>query len=122
MAYQTVGHGDSILAHRCSAPVEQRKPGCPVDVTLDILRGRWTALILAQFLHTDLSYSELSAALPALSDKVLSDRLAHLTKSVVLHRVRTIGWPPRVKYGLTDRGRTLIPVLEALWVWGAEAQ
>ncbi|WP_406276797.1 helix-turn-helix transcriptional regulator [Nocardia sp. NBC_00881] len=122
MAYQAVGYGDSILADRCPGPIEQRKPGCPVDTTIDILRGRWTALVLAQFLHADLSYSELSAALPALSDKVLSDRLAHLTKAGVLHRERTAGWPPRVHYGLTGRGRALLPVLEALWVWGAEAQ
>ncbi|WP_227998110.1 winged helix-turn-helix transcriptional regulator [Nocardia australiensis] len=122
MAYQTVGYGDSILAHGCPSPVQQHKPDCPVDTTLDVLRGRWTALILAQFLHADLTYSELSTALPALSDKVLSDRLGHLTKAGVLHRDRTAGWPPRVQYGFTGRGRALIPVLEALWAWGAEAQ
>ncbi|MFJ8849213.1 winged helix-turn-helix transcriptional regulator [Streptomyces sp. NPDC102437] len=52
---------------------------------------------------------------------MLSDRLAHLGEAGVVERDRHPGWPPRVRYALTQRGHRLGPVLHALWDWGAEA-
>ncbi|MFE4588938.1 winged helix-turn-helix transcriptional regulator [Streptomyces laurentii] len=90
-----------------------------MDVTLAALAGRWTPLVLREFLRRGLAtYSELSAALPALSDKVLSDRLSQLTDAGVIERHRTAGWPPRVHYVLTARGRALEPVMHSMWEWG----
>ncbi|MFE0577238.1 winged helix-turn-helix transcriptional regulator [Streptomyces sp. NPDC058874] len=95
-------------------------PHCPVDVTLAALAGRWTPLVLREFLRRGrATYSELSAALPALSDKVLSDRLAQLTRVGVIERHRIPGWPPRVRYVLTGRGRALEPVVHSMWEWGS---
>ncbi|MFI9771409.1 winged helix-turn-helix transcriptional regulator [Streptomyces sp. NPDC052415] len=51
---------------------------------------------------------------------MLSDRLAQLDEAGVIHRDRRPGWPPRVRYTLTPKGRCLGPVLQALWDWGAE--
>ncbi|MFP3988313.1 helix-turn-helix domain-containing protein [Streptomyces sp. E11-3] len=97
-------------------------PTCPVEITLSALRGRWTTLVVRELLrdgpHT---YSALAAVLPALSDKVLSDRLDHLVEAGVAERTRTASWPPTVTYALTPRGRELGPVLQALWDWGAGA-
>ncbi|MFE7095355.1 winged helix-turn-helix transcriptional regulator [Streptomyces erythrochromogenes] len=96
------------------------EPRCPVDVTLTALGGRWTPLVLREFLRRgQATYSELSAALPVLSDKVLSDRLAQLTRAGVIERHRTPGWPPRVRYVLTGRGRALEPVVDSMWEWGS---
>ncbi|MGK3094516.1 winged helix-turn-helix transcriptional regulator [Streptomyces sp. WAC01490] len=87
------------------------------------MRGRWTPLVLRAFLHSqDRSYSDLAQELPALSDKVLSERLTQLSQAGVLLRERIPGWPPRVRYTLTDRGRDLLPVLQAMWDWGTEEQ
>lgn len=95
------------------------EPRCPVDITLAALAGRWTPLVLREFLRRgQATYSELSAALPALSDKVLSERLARLTGAGVIERHRTPGWPPRVRYTLTGRGRALEPVVRSMWEWG----
>lgn len=132
MAHQTVGHAgppgigpggqdgpladcpDSALVPPGSEPL------CPVDITLAALGGRWTPLILREFLRRDqATYTELSAALPVLSDKVLSDRLAQLTSAGVIERHRIPGWPPRVRYVLTTRGRALEPVVHSMWEWGA---
>ncbi|GAB3987601.1 helix-turn-helix domain-containing protein [Actinoallomurus acanthiterrae] len=116
MTHQGVGHG---LLDACSGPTPEPDPNCPVEVALAAIRGRWTPLILREFLSSDeLSYSQLAAALTGLSDKVLSERLAQLTEAGVLERHRTPAWPPRVTYTLTDRGRALAPVMEALWSWG----
>lgn len=117
MAHQTVR--DTRLSSVCTGPDVAPSPDCPVEAALAVLRGRWMPLVLLQFLRNDeLSYSELAAALPSLSDKVLSDRLIQLTDAGVLARHRTPGWPPRVRYAMTDRGRALAPVLEAMWHWG----
>jgi DNA-binding HxlR family transcriptional regulator len=119
VAHQTVGYEAAGLMDACSGPMVEPHPSCPVDVTLAVLRGRWTALVIREFLHGDRSFSELAQALPKLSDKTLADRLAQLTDAAVLDRRRTPGWPPRVRYALTDRGRALAPVLEAMWEWGS---
>ncbi|WP_229834435.1 winged helix-turn-helix transcriptional regulator [Streptomyces xantholiticus] len=95
------------------------EPRCPVDITLATLSGRWTPLVLREFLRRgQATYSELSAALPALSDKVLSDRLAQLTSAGVIERHRKASWPPRVRYILTSQGRALEPVVHSMWEWG----
>nr|WP_307179992.1 helix-turn-helix domain-containing protein [Streptomyces africanus] len=92
-----------------------------MEITLAALHGRWTTLVVRELLRGDRSYSELRAALPMLSDKVLSDRLAQLGEAGVVERDRRPGWPPRVRYALTPSGHRLGPVLQALWDWGAEA-
>jgi len=74
--------------------------------------------VIGEFRHGRRSYTQLSTALPNLSDKVLSDRLTHLTEAGVIERHRVAAWPPRVTYSLTDRGRALVPILQALWDWG----
>ncbi|GAB3000171.1 helix-turn-helix domain-containing protein [Saccharothrix stipae] len=91
---------------------------CPVEITL---RGRWTTLVVRELFAGERSFGELAAALPALSDKVLSERLAQLAASAVVVRVRERGWPSRVRYSLTARGHGLRGVLDAMWVWGADA-
>ena len=119
---QGVGQGlpDDPMA-RVSAPT----PACPVEITLAALRGRWTTLVVRELLRADTcargpyAYSELAATLPELSDKVLTERLAHLVAAGAVLRTRTPGWPSTVTYELTPHGRELGPVLQALWDWGA---
>ncbi|MGY4919488.1 winged helix-turn-helix transcriptional regulator [Streptomyces sp. 900116325] len=127
MTHQTVGHAsagdqDGPLAD-CPAGAlvpPGHEPRCPIDITLATLGGRWTPLVLREFLRRgQATYSELSAALPALSDKVLSGRLAQLTGAGVIERHRTPTWPPRVRYLLTSQGRALAPVVRSMWEWGA---
>ena len=72
MAHQTVGHHGAGLLETCQGPVVEPNPSCPVEITLAVLRGRWTALVIRAFLDGDQSFSELAAALPTLSEKVLA--------------------------------------------------
>lgn len=129
MAHRTVrqavlGSGEPLpgLPDDPRARVTVPTPGCPVEVTLAALRGRWTTLVVRELLDGgDHSYSQLAAALPQLSDKVLSERLAQLVGAEVARRTRTPGRPSTVTYRLTPHGRRLGPVLQALWDWGADA-
>jgi len=125
VTHQTVGHtlpvdrGPLADCPESALVPPGHQPRCPVDITLATLAGRWTPLVVREFLRRgQATYSELSAALPALSDKVLSDRLAQLTGAGVIERHRTPGWPPRVRYTLTAQGRALEPVVRTMWEWG----
>ncbi|MGW4284939.1 winged helix-turn-helix transcriptional regulator [Nocardia sp. NPDC004750] len=93
-----------------------------MEITLAALRGRWTTLVVLELLHGPHGFSDLARALPSLSDKVLTDRLTQLTRAGVIDRTRRPGWPPRVCYTITERGRALAPVLQALWDWGSSAR
>ncbi|MEU8261889.1 helix-turn-helix domain-containing protein [Micromonospora sp. NPDC048999] len=93
-----------------------------MEITLAALRGRWTALVIGELAQGSRGFTDLARALPALSDKVLADRLAQLTEAGVVARRRTASWPPRVTYTLTERGQGLLPVLGAMWTWGAAAR
>ena len=74
------------------AAVTEPSTSCPVEITLTALRGRWTTLVgSAELLGGGRTYSELRERLPALSEKVLSDRLAHHTADGVLVRHRQSG-------------------------------
>jgi DNA-binding HxlR family transcriptional regulator len=121
VTHQTVGHpAPPGLPDDPRAEVTEPTASCPIEITLSALRGRWTTLVIRELLRGDRTFSELGRALPALSDKVLAERLAHLADAGVVHRHRQTGWPPRVRYSLTERGRSLGPVLQALWDWGAD--
>lgn len=121
MTHRTVSQGAAQgLPDDPRARVGAPTPACPVEITLDALRGRWTTLIVRELLRAGpCAYSELGAVLPQLSDKVLTERLAHLVAAGVVLRTRTPGWPSTVTYELTPHGRELGPVLQALWDWGA---
>ncbi|KAB8165272.1 transcriptional regulator [Streptomyces sp. 3MP-14] len=121
MTHPTVRHRPG-LPDDARAATRRPRPDCPVEIALAALRGRWTTLVVRELLAAErpLGYRELSAALPALSDKVLTDRLHRLAAAGVVIRDRRPGWPPTVSYRLTPHGRRLGPVLQALWDWGAE--
>lgn len=89
MAHQTVGYAGAQLLDRCRGPAVAPDPSCPVEVTLAVLRGRWTPLVIREFTRGPHGFTELARALPAVSAKVLADRLAQLTDAGVITRRRT---------------------------------
>jgi DNA-binding HxlR family transcriptional regulator len=95
--------------------------GCPVELSLDVLGGKWKSVILAHLKDRPLSYGELRALIPDLSDKVLTERLKGLEEQGLAAREVNSETPTRPRYVLTERGRSLRPVLEALYRWGEQA-
>jgi len=89
--------------------------GCPVALSLELLGGKWKAVILARLKDGPLRYGELRRLIPRLSDKVLTERLADLQASGL---VAPAGGQGGRGYCLTARGETLRPVLQALYDWG----
>ena len=95
--------------------------GCPVELSLELLGGKWKSVILAYLKDRPRSYGELRQLIPDLSDKVLTERLKGLEEQGLAARELGVGEPPRVRYFLTERGQSLRPVLEALYAWGEQA-
>jgi DNA-binding HxlR family transcriptional regulator len=89
--------------------------GCPVEVALFVLGGKWKTVLLAHLKDGPLRYRELKGRVPSLSDKMLTQRLRDLEALGLVARVgREHG------YRLTARGRRLRPALEALYACGRE--
>ncbi len=93
---------------------------CPVEVTIDVIGAKWAPVILAHLKQQPLRYAQLRRLMPRTSEKMLAQRLRELEASGLVRRRADDVVPPRVDYSLTGQGRTLAPVLQALYDWGAE--
>ncbi len=93
---------------------------CPVARTLDIVGERWTMLILRDLFLGRARFSEFQQDSPTIPARVLSDRLKMLEERGFVERVVYSEHPLRAEYKLTKYGRTLGPVMEAIFRWGIE--
>ncbi|MEJ3745498.1 helix-turn-helix domain-containing protein [Actinomycetes bacterium KLBMP 9797] len=96
-----------------------RRYHCPVEVALDVVGGKWRTVILAHLKERPRRYGELRRLMPGTSEKMLAQRLRELEAAGLVSRHADGGKPPRVEYRLTEQGRSLAPVLQALYDWGA---
>jgi len=94
--------------------------GCPVELALELIGGKWKTVILARLKESSMRYGELRRAIPGLADKVLTQRLRDLEEKGFIERSRG-GTQDAVRYRLTSYGRSLAPALEALYAWGDAA-
>ena len=92
---------------------------CPVEAALDVIGGKWKPLILWALGDNVLRFGELQKELPGVNTKMLTKQLRELEEDGVIKRTVYPEVPPRVEYRITDFGKTLIPILEALCNWGA---
>ena len=92
---------------------------CPVEATLELIGGKYKALILWHLSEQTLRFSELKKLLPNATAKMLTQQLRELEAHNLLHREVFPVIPPKVEYSLTELGRSLMPVLVAMRNWGA---
>ena len=95
-----------------------RPQPCPLQQCLELLGGAWTANILWNLSGDPRRFSELRGDIPEVSAKVLSARLRMLQEKGVLTRTALDTSPPSVEYALTDLGRELLPVINAIELAG----
>jgi DNA-binding HxlR family transcriptional regulator len=92
---------------------------CPIARALDVIGERWALLVVRELVLGAQRFSDLRRALPGASTNMLTDRLRELEAHGVVHRRI---WPPPAAsavYELTERGRDLEPILNALGTWGS---
>jgi len=91
---------------------------CPVAITLEIIGGKWKALILWHLTFKTLRFSQLQRRLAGITQKMLTQQLRELERDGMVLRRVFAEVPPRVEYSLSEAGRTLQPILQQMCDWG----
>ena len=93
---------------------------CPVSATLNLVGGKYKALILWHLSEHKLRFSELHKLISGATPKMLTQQLREMESQNLVHREVYPVVPPKVEYSLTELGNSLMPVLIAMRDWGAE--
>lgn len=93
-------------------------PACPVETTLTLIGDKWKVLILRDLMPGTKRFGELKKSIGSVSQKVLTSQLRSMEESGLVSRRVYAEVPPRVEYSLTELGRSLKPILDAMWSWG----
>lgn len=94
---------------------------CPILYTLDILGQKWKIPILYYLIKNEPTrYNELKRAINGITNMMLTKSLRELEQHNLIKRTQYETIPPKVEYSVTERGKTLFPALNQLYLWGEE--
>ena len=96
-----------------------RKYNNPVELSLDIIGGKWKMPIIWRLREDTLRYGEIRKSLPKITHKMLTQQLRELESEIITRKVYQ-EVPPKVEYSLTLLGKSVIPVIDLLREWGEE--
>ena len=91
---------------------------CAIEVTLDLIGGKWKTLILCHLAAGTFRYNELKRTFPCITQKMLTQQLRELEQDALIYREVYAQVPPKVEYSLTEFGRSLLPVIRIMNDWG----
>lgn len=91
---------------------------CPVEATIQLIGGKYKAIILWHLMNKTLRYSELHKLVPKATDKMLTQQLRELERDKLINRTVYPVVPPKTEYSLTELGKSLTPILDELCNWG----
>lgn len=96
------------------------QPGsCQAVESLNILVGKWKTIILLHLIESGTHrFGELKRKMPSITQKILTSQLRELEEEGIVERVVYPQVPPKVEYSITEYGRTLEPILNAMHEWG----
>lgn len=97
---------------------DKELPACPVEATLALIGDRWKILIVRDLMERTMRFGQLQRSIGRVSQKVLTSKLRAMEEDGLVVRKVYAEVPPRVEYSLTDLGKSLNPVIEALRMWG----
>jgi len=92
----------------------------PVELSLDIIGGKWKIPIIWRLKDDSKRYGELRRSLPKVTHKMLTQQLRELEQAEIITRKVFPEIPPKVEYSLTLLGKSVIPVIDLLREWGEE--
>ena len=93
-------------------------PACPEETTLMLIGDKWKVLILRDLMPGTKRFGELKKSVGNVSQKVLTAQLRDMEENGLVNRKVYAEVPPRVEYSLTELGKSLKPILDAMWNWG----
>ncbi|RIX49356.1 transcriptional regulator [Paenibacillus nanensis] len=88
--------------------------GCPVEVGLQMISGKWKPRIIFELLRQTRRFGELQRLISGISRHVLTTQLRELEECNIVKRTAFLTIPPKVEYSLTDFGKSLEPILEQM--------
>ena len=99
---------------------ECNKTNCPVVATLNMIGGKYKALILWHLTTETRRFGELRKLIPQATQQMLTQQLRELEEdNLIIRKVYPVV-PPKVEYSLSDLGKSITPILDAMRDWGAE--
>lgn len=99
---------------------DSKQYGCPVEVTVEVIGGKWKCTILWWLRRGAKRFGELMQLIPRINQKVLTEQLRELERDGLIERQTYQERPPRVEYFLTSLGKTLEPITDLMCDWGKE--
>jgi DNA-binding HxlR family transcriptional regulator len=91
---------------------------CDIEITMEIIGGKWKALILYHLIKGPKRTSELKRLVNSITQKMLIQTLRELESDRIISRKMYNQVPPKVEYSVTELGQSLEPVLRSLCQWG----
>lgn len=95
-------------------------PACNVEITLDLIGGKWKGIVLYHLLSGTKRFNELRKLIPGVTQRMLTNQLRELEDAQLIKRTVYPVVPPKVEYELTNTGMTLKPLLLILQSWGRD--
>jgi DNA-binding HxlR family transcriptional regulator len=92
--------------------------GCPLTAALAAIGGKWKLIILFWLAESPKHFADLRRAMPGISQKVLTQQLRELVSDGILQRQPKGPIPAPIEYSLTDYGRSVLPLVENVRLWG----
>jgi DNA-binding HxlR family transcriptional regulator len=93
---------------------------CPVTATMGLIGGKWKILII-HLINNDINrFGRMTMMLKDISKQMLTTQLRELENDELIERKIYPEIPPRVEYSLTDKGKSLLPIIEQMKIWGDE--
>ncbi|GGJ51584.1 winged helix-turn-helix transcriptional regulator [Deinococcus roseus] len=96
--------------------------GCPVELTLTVIGGRWKGVIMYHLTKGTLRFGQLKRLIPVITQRMLTLQLRELEADGLVSRTVYPEVPPRVDYALTEAGKSLQPIIHAMLEWGEQHQ
>ncbi|MCU9613422.1 helix-turn-helix transcriptional regulator [Caldibacillus lycopersici] len=96
----------------------KKKYNISVEATLEVIGGKWKCVILCHLNHGKKRTSELKRLMPDITQKMLTQQLRELEADGVINRIVYNQIPPKVEYELSEYGKSLQSILDALCAWG----
>ena len=93
-------------------------PVCPVATAVSLIGGKWKLLIIRNLKERPWRFNELQRDIEGISQKVLTDSLRHMIDDGLVYRHDYQEMPPKVEYGLTELGKEMLPIIDALADFG----
>lgn len=92
--------------------------GCPVEYTLDVIGGKWKGVLLYHMIEGPVRFNEFRRICPTITQRMLTLQLRELEEDGIVHREVYPQVPPKVEYSLSEFGRTLVPIIMEMKIWG----